>query len=115
MRAFILTLVVGLMSLGSMAVTPTRTDAHELRASSDTVSVRWRGWSHYQNWRGGSRYYYPNYYNWGGTGYYPRTYYNPSYYYNPGYNYYYSPAYPNYNAPSYRYFYRPGVNVYWGW
>ena len=114
MRALILALVIGVMSLGSLTVTPASASAQEWRGDGDTVAVRWRGWSHYRHW--GSRYYYPSYGYWGGayyspSYYYAPSYYTPSYYYGPGYSsYYYSP----YVVPTYRY-YRPGVSVFVGW
>jgi hypothetical protein len=120
MRALILALVMGLMSLGSLALTPTNADAREWRTSADTVAVaRWRGGSFYR-WRGGSRYYYPGFRNWGGGYYAPSygysSYVYPSYdYYDPGFSYYYSPAYPSVVVPSYRYYYRPGVRGFVGW
>src|SRR5947209_15413763 len=98
MRAFILAAVVGVMSLSSLAMTPAEGNAREWRSGGDTIAVaRWRGGTNYRYWRGGSRYYYPRY--WGGSYYAPSYYYTPSYdyYYNPGlYNSYYSPAYPSY-------------------
>ena len=119
MRAFVLALVMGVMSLGSLALTPTNADAREWRTSADTIAVaRWRGGSYYR-WRGGTRYYYPSYRYWGDSYYVPSYGYSPyvypSYDFTPGYNYYYSPAYPDVVVPSYRYYYRPGVRVYVGW
>ncbi len=115
MRAFLLALVIGVTSLGGLALAPSHADAHEWQSNDDTIAVRWRGWSHYRNF-GGSYYYTPYY--WGGYSYpsyysTPSYYYSPGYdYYSPGYNYYYSPGY--YNYPTYRYYSRPGFRFYLG-
>jgi hypothetical protein len=53
MRALVLTVVLGLMSLGSLALTPSHVEAREWRGYGDhrgTYGVRWRGGTH---WRGG--------------------------------------------------------------
>ena len=125
MRAFILALVVGITSLGSLAVAPPTVKAREWQAGGDTVAVSWRGGSHWRGgwgggayWRGGSRFNYPYY----GSYYAPSYYYSPyDNYYSPGYNNYFSPGYNNYYSPGYNYvvpgyrYYRPRLQVYWGW
>ena len=112
MRAFLLALVIGVTSLGGLALTPSHADAHEWQSGDDTIAVRWHGGHYHHGWYGGSHYYTPYY---GGGYYYPSYYYNPgyNYYYSPGYSNYYSPGYSNYYVPAYRY-YRPGLNFYLG-
>src|SRR5438105_7635300 len=102
MRALFLSLVLGIASLGWIAVTPTQAEARHWRGyyGGYPAYYGWRGgyrgWyggSHYRYWRGGS-YYYPAYrYSW-----YPRYYYGSSY---PAYSTYYfsSPADYDYYYP----------------
>jgi hypothetical protein len=122
MRALVLSLVLGVATLGFMALTPSQAPAQEWHGNHDTYAVRWGGWrGGWGGWRGGwgglrgGTYwrggwggwggYYPSY----GYGYYP---YYGSYYY-PGYSSYYS--YPGYSSYYYSpYYYSPGVS-YWGW
>jgi hypothetical protein len=115
MRAFFLTLVLGLMTFGSLAVAPSEVRAQELRpgVSPDIVAVRW--------WR--ERYYGPGYW-WRGSYYGPGywgSYYGPSYY--PTYQYYYGTNYPGFSPyatwPGYSAYYPPPAmpyySPYWGY
>jgi hypothetical protein len=113
MRAYLLALILGIMSLSGLALAPSYAEAHEWRSGGDAYGAHWRGGSHYggwqggyNGWRGGSHYYQP-YYSGNQPSYGYPSYYNQEYYndYYQGYNCF-SPGYP-----SYRY-YRPGVQFY---
>ena len=86
MRAFLLSVILGIAALGTVAVTPApvraRDGAEDGFNDATTVPVRWgRGWG----WGG---YYRPYYRGWGGYGYYPyRSFYYGGYY--PGYSSFY--------------------------
>ena len=115
MRALFLAVVLGIATLGVMAVNPSRAQAQGGPGYySNTYPVRyWRGGS---RWRGGSHYYYPRYYGGYYRGYYPGYYggYYPGYYrpyYYPGYSNYYSPGYPSY-YPGYMYYGNYGRGYY---
>ena len=112
MRSAILSLVLGLGTLGLTLATPTQVKAEgphgsAFTANSDTQLVRWHGgwgWggyrSYYPGW-GGYRGYYP----YGGWGWGGRSYYYPSYYGG------YSPWGYGYGRPYSSYYYSPGF--YW--
>jgi len=97
MRALFLTIVLGIASLGWIALTPSHAEARYGRGGwyrgYPAYYGGWRGGSHWRGWYGGSPYYYPAYrYRW-----YPRYYgYSyplyGSYYYSPGFVPYYSPG-----------------------
>jgi hypothetical protein len=104
MRAVVLSLVLGLATLGTLVATPsqaTARDWHGRNWQSYYAGPRywyggthWRGGSH---WRGASRYVYPGY-----GYYYPG--FTSVYSYSPGY--YYPSYYPTYRYRSY-YYYSP--------
>jgi hypothetical protein len=105
MRALILALTLGLMSLGTLALTPSRTQAQELRpmVTQDTAAVRWYrdGWG---RWHARPFYRGPAYW----SGYPVYGYYSPSYYsYYPGFS-------PYVTWPGYSAYYPPPTTPYYG-
>lgn len=94
MRAIIMSLILGLASIGVVGLTPTQAQAQ----------ARWWGRGRYYAPAYSSYYYNPGYYS-------PYAY-PYSAYYNPGYrSYYYTP--PAYNYPSYSYYYTPYNSYYY--
>ena len=88
MRAFLLSAVLGIATVGWMAVAPAqaRADSNPGLHQADNVLVQWTGrrWNR-PGWWGNTNYYYPGY----ATYYYPYS----NYTYYPGYSsYYYTPA-----------------------
>ena len=102
MRALLLSLVLGLGSLGLTLGAPTPARAQVPVDNGTVQAVAWRGGWH-RGWSGG---YYRPY--WGG---YYRGWYGPRYYggwYYPGYSSYYYGAYPYAS-----YYYGPGFSIWW--
>jgi hypothetical protein len=123
MRAVLLAAVVGIMSLGALALAlaPSQVNAREWQSNDDTVAVRWHGGGRYGGWHGGTHYYAPHYWRGVSDYYYPPygygNYYAPTYgysnYYSPSYRYSSYGYYPSYGYSSYGY-YRPGFSFYFG-
>jgi len=115
MRSAILSLVLGLGTLGLTLATPTQVKAQDhhgsaFTANSDTQLVRWHGgWgygrSYYPGWGGHGRYGYYGGYPYGGWYGGSRSYYYPRYYGG------YSPWGYGYGWPYSSYYYSPGF--YW--
>jgi hypothetical protein len=104
MRALLLSLALGLGSLGLTFGAPTQAQAQVPVNNGTVQTVAWHGWhgGWHRGWYGG---YYRPY--WGG---YYRSWYGPRYYggwYYPGYSSYYYGAYPSGG------FYSPWVSVWW--
>jgi hypothetical protein len=98
MKAFLLVGVVGVMSLGALALAPSQVNARDWQNNDDTVAVRWHGGGRHGDWHDGDH-------DWhGGDHYWHGGHFYPSY----GYSSYY---YPSYGYSNYGY-YRPGFSFY---
>jgi hypothetical protein len=97
MRKLMLTLVLSVATLGSLAVAPSKADA---------AWGRWRTgyYSYYPTYS-----YYPGAYSYYGAPY-TTPYYSALYYPAPTYSSYYTPGYTSYYAPLNRGYYTPGYS-----
>src|SRR5579859_3286715 len=108
MRSFLCSLVLGLATLGTVAVTPGDASARPWRGGGyGYSSYYYPGYSSYYYTPGYSSYYYTpsysSYYYDSDDYYYPSD--SSSYYYSPGYSsYYYTPS-TSYYTPGYRSYY----------
>jgi hypothetical protein len=118
MRALILSLAIGLASLGLTALTPSPAQADHWHGGwyGGYYPARyWHGGSHYRGWHGWSHYRGGSYpaYRWPGWSHYRGGYWPgyASYYWSPGY---YNPGYTfsyGYSPFAYSSYYSPGLSI----